>query len=134
MTMNRIKHPWDKWYHRAMWKNLRKLVLARDPICAICQRNASTVADHIIPHKGSWTLFSDLNNNLQGICDECHSRKTAREDGGFGNFIAKSRFETNGPQPIGDGGRVFQSSSISQKKLSAALDFDIDALLKDLPK
>jgi len=117
-----------------MWKNLRKLVLARDPICAICQRNASTVADHIIPHKGSWTLFSDLNNNLQGICDECHSRKTAREDGGFGNVIAKSRFETNGPQPIGDGGRVFQSSSISQKKLSAALDFDIDALLKDLPK
>jgi hypothetical protein len=29
---------------------------------------------------------------------------------------------------------VFQSSSISQKKLDAALDFDIDALLKDLPK
>ena len=118
-----------------MWKNLRKLVLARDPICAICQRNASTVADHIIPHKGSWTLFSDLNDNLQGICIPCHDRKTAREDGGFGNFIAKSRFETNGPQPIGEnGGRVFQSSSISAKKLDAALDFNVEDLLKGIPK
>jgi len=133
--MNRVKHEWDKYYHRAHWKNLRKLILSRDPVCVICNRNASTVADHIIPHKGSWTLFSDLNDNLQGICIPCHDRKTAREDGGFGNVIAKSRFETNGPQPIGEnGGRVFQSSSISAKKLDAALDFNVEDLLKGIPK
>jgi len=129
----RIKHEWDRWYHRAHWKRLRTLVLAREPICRICNRAAATTADHVIPHKGKWELFSALEN-LEGICDECHSRKTAREDGGFGNFIAKSRFETNGPQPIGASGKIFQSSSISAKKLDAALDFDVESLLKDLPK
>jgi len=132
--MNRIKHPWDKWYHRSYWKKiLRPTTLARDPVCAICNRNASTVADHIIPHKGNWILFSDLNN-LQGICDACHGKKTAAEDGGFGNIIMKSRPETSGARPIGDGGRIFQSSTIAQNKLDDALDFDVESLLKDVPK
>ena len=129
----RIKHEWDKWYHRAYWKKtLRPTVLARDPICVICDRNPSTIGDHIIPHKGNWTLFSDLNN-LQGICEPCHAKKTAAEDGGFGNYVVKSRPETNTARPIGDGGKTFQSSTISQDRLNAALDFDVEDLLKDLP-
>jgi hypothetical protein len=72
--------------------------------------------------------------NLQGLCSTCHSRKTATEDSGFGNPRRAIVSETNGPQPIGAGGKIFQSSSISAKKLDAALDFDIDELLKDLPK
>ena len=132
-TKNRIKHPWDKWYHRRHWKNLRTLVLARDPVCSICERNASTVADHKIPHKGSWILFSDISN-LWGICVDCHAKKTAAEDGGFGNYVVKSRPETNVARPIGEGGKLFQSSSISATKLDNALDFDVEELLKDLPK
>ncbi len=127
----RIKHPWDKYYHRAHWKKcLRPTVLARDPICVICGRNASTDVDHIKPHKGNWTLFADLNN-LQGLCAHCHSRKTMMEDGGGGQTHRLGA--ASGPRPLGDGGRVFQSSSISQNKLDAALDFDVEDLLKDLP-
>jgi len=133
MTMNRVKHEWDKYYHRAHWKNLRKLILSRDPVCVICNRNAATDVDHIIPHKGKWELFS-APENLQGLCSTCHSRKTTTEDSGFGNPRRAPVSETNGPQPIGASGKIFQSSSISAKKLDAALDFDIDALLKDLPK
>lgn len=75
---------WSKWYHTSHWRDLRTLVLARDPVCKICERAASTVADHIKPHRGDRTLFCDLEN-LQGLCAPCHSIKTAREDGGFGN-------------------------------------------------
>ncbi|WP_328203649.1 hypothetical protein [Brevibacillus nitrificans] len=45
---------------------------------------AATVVDHIIPHKGDKELFWD-QKNWQGLCDSHHSRKTAKEDGGFGN-------------------------------------------------
>lgn len=75
---------WSKWYSTSHWKNLRTLVLARDPVCKICEREASTVADHIRPHRGVWVDFVDMNN-LQGLCEQCHGSKTAREEGGFGN-------------------------------------------------
>lgn len=64
------------------WQRIRKIVLSRDPVCAICQREASNHADHIVPKANGGT--DDLGN-LQGLCEECHNRKTATEDGGFGN-------------------------------------------------
>ena len=123
------KKEYDKWYHRRMWYNLRGMVLARDPICRMCNRNPATIADHIIPHKGIWELFSDLLN-LQGLCGECHARKTAREDGGSGRAPATSqRTETPKPVPTGEkGGAEFQSSSISTSKLDKALEMDEDFL------
>jgi 5-methylcytosine-specific restriction protein A len=57
--------------------------LRRDPICVDCQREPSTVADHIVPHKGVRALFVDLAN-LAGRCKRCHDRKTATEEGAFG--------------------------------------------------
>lgn len=30
-------------------------------------------------------LFWDKVNNWMGLCKPCHSKKTATEDGGFGN-------------------------------------------------
>lgn len=44
----------------------------------------ATVVDHIIPHKGDKILFWDPKNH-QAMSKKCHDRKTAREDGGFGN-------------------------------------------------
>ncbi len=79
--------PWSKWYHWAVWRNLRTLVLARDPICVRCNRAPATEADHKIPHRGDWFLFCGGVNmeNLAGLCSSCHSEKTARDDAGFGN-------------------------------------------------
>ncbi len=125
--------PWDRWYRRSHWTALRTIVLAKEPICRICQRAASTVADHIVPHKGNWALFCDLDN-LEGICDACHSKKTATEDGGFGNRPASNPSETNTPVVTGDSGKQFQSSTLSAKKLDKALAFDVDLLLKDIPQ
>jgi 5-methylcytosine-specific restriction protein A len=44
----------------------------------------ATVTDHKIPHRGDMALFWDRSNH-QSMAKECHDRKTAREDSGFGN-------------------------------------------------
>ena len=131
---NTSRAPRCKWYSRRHWYNLRTLTLARDPICKRCNRSPSAIADHIIPHKGVWELFSDLLN-LQGLCSACHSLKTAREDGGWGRPVAVAqRTETPKPVPTGEkGGLEFQSSSINSKKLDKALIME-DDFLEGIPE
>ncbi len=70
------------------WQKASKAFLREHPLCAECERNGitkvATCVDHIIPHRGDRRLFWDMLN-WQPLCQECHSRKTAAEDGGFGN-------------------------------------------------
>lgn len=74
------------WYNLPEWKGphgLRLLVLAREPVCRRCTERGrpgvpATQADHIIPHEGDWSLFTDLDN-LQALCARCHSIKTINE-------------------------------------------------------
>ena len=58
------------------WRRASKMLLRRDPVCKICNRNPSTETDHIIPKVEGGTEHPD---NLQGLCKTCHSRKTRRE-------------------------------------------------------
>ena len=71
------------------WQQLRAAFLREHPLCEECQKKgvikAATDVDHIKPHRGDLDLMWD-RDNLQALCHECHSRKTAREDGGFGNI------------------------------------------------
>lgn len=70
------------------WQKLRNRFIAQHPLCQACQAKGiirmATDVDHIVPHRGDPELLYD-EVNLQSLCHECHSRKTAREDGGFGN-------------------------------------------------
>jgi 5-methylcytosine-specific restriction protein A len=71
------------------WRKLRAMHLVSEPLCRTCLANGkpvgANVVDHIIPHEGQADpLFWDPEN-LQSLCVRCHNRKTAREDGGFGN-------------------------------------------------
>ncbi len=65
------------------WDKASKEFLKRNPLCVECGKPA-TETDHRIPHHGNGTLFWDVSN-WQPMCKACHSRKTATEDGGFGN-------------------------------------------------
>ncbi len=71
------------------WQRLRRLVLSEEPLCRECQkRGRVTLAvevDHIVPIRKAPERRLD-QTNLQGLCKPCHSRKTAREDGGFNGF------------------------------------------------
>ena len=81
-------------YNTGVWRRMRARQLRDFPLCAECIRHgkvtAATEVDHITPHKGDAKLFFD-KRNLQSLCKRCHSAKTAREDGGFGNVL-RERF------------------------------------------
>lgn len=72
------------------WRKASKAYLREHPLCE-CQECtasgrvvASECVDHIVPHKGDEKLFWDTEN-WQAMSNKHHARKTAREDGGFGN-------------------------------------------------
>jgi len=63
------------------WRRIRAQFLKAHPHCCECGAPA-TEADHVVPLAQGGTNKWD---NLQPMCKSCHSRKTARHDGGFGN-------------------------------------------------
>jgi 5-methylcytosine-specific restriction endonuclease McrA len=89
----RHNQPWRKMYNCVTWRRLRTLVLARDPVCKICNRAAATVADHKRDHKGDPKLFYDMNN-LQGLCAPCHDLKTGETSHPGTSEEDKSPFST----------------------------------------
>lgn len=76
--------------YTSRWAKVSHSFLISHPLCEECMRQGkltpATEVDHIKPHKGNKTLFWDYEN-WQALCHECHSKKTAKEDGGFGNSI-----------------------------------------------
>ena len=74
----------------ARWQQLRRMALAAQPLCAdpdgFHRQHGEVVAatdvDHIIPKSRGG---QDTLDNLQCLCHQHHSRKTATEDGGYGH-------------------------------------------------
>jgi 5-methylcytosine-specific restriction protein A len=79
--------PSQRGYDRR-WAKAAKAYLNEHPLCVMCQGEGrvtpATLVDHIIPHGGDVDRFWD-DANWQPLCAMHHSRKTAKEDGGFGN-------------------------------------------------
>ena len=72
------------------WQKLRKMVLARSPLCVRCNQPATDV-DHIVAKSHGGT---DELTNLQTLCHKCHAKKTFFEDrvgGGFVRLDARER-------------------------------------------
>lgn len=72
------------------WQKASKAYLRANPFavdlynCHNGRIYPAEVVDHRIPHRGDMTLFWDVNN-WQGLTRSDHARKTALEDGAFGN-------------------------------------------------
>lgn len=76
--------PSNKRGYNWNWRKLRKMKLTADPLCEYCQEkgkvNAATEVDHIDGN------VKNLNwDNLASSCKSCHSKKTVKEQGGFGS-------------------------------------------------
>ena len=58
------------------WRKCRKIFLAANPVCVLCERRgittAANVVDHIRPHGGDPELFWDTGN-WQPLCTPCHN-------------------------------------------------------------
>ncbi|MDX9861649.1 MAG: HNH endonuclease signature motif containing protein [Rhodospirillales bacterium] len=71
------------------WRIYRRWYLARHPLCVRCQAKGrvepATDVDHIRPIGGPYDPAFWAEENHEALCHACHSRKTAAEDGGFGN-------------------------------------------------
>jgi 5-methylcytosine-specific restriction protein A len=77
--------------YSAAWRKAREGYLRNHPLCECPDCDAgrvrllpASVVDHKVPHRGDKALFWD-SANWQAMSKPCHDRKTAREDGGFGN-------------------------------------------------
>ncbi len=113
-----------RYYNTRAWRVLRSQVLKRHKVCqcrvAGCHstepvqcRSLSTDVDHIVPRsKGG----GGRRSNLQGMCHPCHSRKTATEDGGYGNAPG----EVGLKRRRAGAGRVGQPPSAQTRRLDGA--------------
>jgi len=99
------------------WPTIRTAHLAREPFCRECGAEATHV-DHIVPRR-QFTDQSEANRstNLQSLCPPCHSRKTAREDGGFGNPRGVMRESATGVPKKKNG--VGEGKSYSDRAVTA---------------
>lgn len=79
------------------------------------------VVDHIAPHRGDETMFWDRRNH-QTLCEPCHNRKTAVEDGGFVRFIPGERFVVTGAPGCG------KTTWVGQRARPGDIVFDLDAV------
>lgn len=78
-----------RWpYGTKQWRYIRLAKLGATPMCEHCGGVANQV-DHIVPIEDGGLPF-DMDN-LQSLCQRCHSAKTAMADGGFGNRRGKWR-------------------------------------------
>lgn len=66
------------------WRRIRAAQLAREPLCREHAAKGRAVAANHVDHIDGDPM-NNFESNLQSLCARCHSRKTARENGGFGN-------------------------------------------------
>lgn len=79
---------YNPWYNTRAWQALRAAVLRDNPLCVHCLEQgittAARIADHIRPVRSGRNeaeqkaLMWD-KNNIQGLCDSCHNKKSATE-------------------------------------------------------
>lgn len=90
--INRRRDKQSQALYGSRWRTETRLFLRAHPLCQCedCGEGSkpgalpATVVDHIKPHGGDARLFWSPEN-WQAMAKRCHDRKTAREDGGFGN-------------------------------------------------
>lgn len=79
------------FYNSKEWERAREQALVRDHgLCQHCLKNKrmmmAGMVDHIIPIKINWRLRTALDN-LQSLCNRCHSIKTAEDKRKYGEAL-----------------------------------------------
>lgn len=76
----------QRFYQSPEWRAVRRRKLDQNPLCEECLKHnkvtKATMVDHIVPIKQGGEAFN--MNNLQSLCNECHSRKSVQEGSRYG--------------------------------------------------
>jgi 5-methylcytosine-specific restriction protein A len=92
----------DPFYNTGRWRSARKAYLRKHPFCVRCGQPGTHV-DHVVPiavaPQLAWT-----SSNWQALCLRCHARKTASQDGGYGNRRANQPPTPRGAPVLGASG------------------------------
>lgn len=80
----------DPFYLSPSWRDFRRTVLRERQTCAVpgCNRKP-THLDHIKPRRQGGAPLDRAN--VQALCHNHHSAKTAGSDGGFGNPVSPGK-------------------------------------------
>ena len=80
--IDRHRHD-NEVYGNTVWRRLRRIKLSANPLCELCLIKGIVVqaeqVDHIIPVSQQPELKL-VYENLQSLCETCHSKKTREEN------------------------------------------------------
>ncbi|TXH16818.1 MAG: HNH endonuclease [Hyphomicrobiaceae bacterium] len=85
----RRANSYRRGYATKRWRDYRERYIVDHPFCCVCERKGREVPTYAVDHIKRVTgpqdpLFWEPTNH-QPLCKTCHSRKTAKYDGGFGH-------------------------------------------------
>lgn len=66
------------FYGSARWQRIRKMKLAANPYCEVCNRRPAQHVHHLKKARDEETLRYAIEN-LQSICPWCHAKETQAE-------------------------------------------------------
>ena len=79
----------QRGYSGKAWRFARLVVLRRDPVCVMCKKAFSTVADHYPISRRDLVAMGirnpDAPERLRALCASCHSSETAEHQPGGWN-------------------------------------------------
>jgi 5-methylcytosine-specific restriction protein A len=71
----------DSSHYGYRWRKIRTVYLAKNPICADCQKNNKLTPANEVHHVVSVADGgTDRDDNLMALCKSCHSKRTAEEN------------------------------------------------------
>ncbi len=111
----------QQFYGTAQWQQIRRNVLAVQPLCLMCKREgkttASTVVDHVIGFMDKYDPLAIDTENMIGLCKPHHSIVTQAYDM-TGRLIGLSVEEAKSikyaTQLIGDDGYPIEVEEIKE--------------------
>lgn len=76
----------SEFYNSWPWRKFSKRYKESHPLCVECEKKdlvvLAKVVDHINPINNGGEKLSE--DNVQGLCESCHNRKSANESRGYG--------------------------------------------------
>jgi hypothetical protein len=73
-----VRDAWRHWYRTDRWRQMRAAVLRAQPVCMRCRLAPSTVANHVVAHRGDPIKF--WTGQLEGVCASCDNSVIQSEE------------------------------------------------------